>query len=172
MKPFMQSFGTEWVWSQPRFFRRSYELRAGEELLATLESRAIFNSAAIATTAGGRTLLRHTGLFRGAVLLSGEDAGPPRISFQPRWFGVGVARCGGGLELHWKRADFWGRSWRFEDVNALPVLSFVRRAAWLKPTVSVEPSEAARALPELADLTLLGFYLLLLMQRQAHAAAS
>jgi len=171
VKPFMESFGTEWVWSRPRVFRRLYELRAGEEVLATVESRAYFNSAAIATTSAGRRLLRHTGLLRGRVLLSGEDSDAPRITFEPGWFGGGIARCASGLELRWQRADWWGRSWRFEDTNCLPVLSFVRRPSWFRAAVAVEPSESARALPELADLTLLGFYLLLLMQRQAHAAA-
>ncbi|MEO5989726.1 MAG: hypothetical protein ABIU54_13040 [Candidatus Eisenbacteria bacterium] len=153
-------------------FRRLYELRAGEELLATVESRALFNSAAVATTASGRSLLRHAGLFRGNVLLSAEDAGTPRITFHPGWVGKGIARCASGRELRWKRADFWGRAWRFEDASELGVLSFVRGPTWFRTAVSVEPSEAARALPELTDLTLLGFYLLLLMQRQAHAAAS
>ena len=172
MKPFSECFGTDWVWSQPKLFRRFYELRAGEELLATIESRAIFNSAAIATTSTGRSLLRHAGLFRGCVLLSAEDAGEARITFQPGWFGAGSVRCAGGRELRWKRADLWGRSWRFEDAAEASVLAFVRRPSWFRAAVSVEPGEAARALPELADLALLGFYLLLLMQRQAHAAAS
>lgn len=172
MKPFIESFGAEWVWSQPRLFRRFYELRAGEEVLATVESRAIFNSGAIATTTAGRSVLRHAGLFSGTVLLSAEDTREARITFLPGWFGKGVARCAGGRELLWRRADFWGRSWRFEDANELPVLSFVRRPSWFRAAVLVEPSEVARGIPELADLTLLGFYLLLLMQRQAHAAAS
>lgn len=162
----------EWRWSQPHFFRRSYELRAGDSLLATLESRALFNSAAVGTTHSGQSLLRHTGLIRGSVLLSGEDAGAARLTFRPGWFGAGVARSERGAELRWKRADFWGRSWRFEDADELPVLTFVRRPGWFKLNLSVEPAESARALPELADLTLLGFYLLLLMQRQAHAAAA
>lgn len=171
MKPFMESFGTDWVWIRPQVFRRLYELRSGDEVLATIESRALFNSAAIATSSQGRSLLRHAGLLRGKVLLSSEDATGIRLTFKPGWFGAGVAHSAGGLEWHWKRVDFWGRSWRFEDLSGNPVLSFVRRPSWFRASVSVEPSEYARSLSELSDLALLGFYLLLLMQRQAHVSA-
>lgn len=172
MKPILGSSAGEWVWTRPKVFRRLYELRAGDDLVATLESPSLFSSAAIATTSDGQSLLRHTGLLRGRVLLTDLAGGEPRIRFQPGWFGAGTVHCSDGGEWTWKRSDFWGRTWCFESASGTPLLSFVRRPAWFRTAVAVEPSPEARRLAELPDLALLGFYLLLLMQRQAQAAAA
>lgn len=169
MKTFEEAQDREWVWTRPRIGRRHWELRAGDDILATLESRAWIGSRMTGKTALGVRGLGHEGWFRGRVRLT-DAAGAELATFQPSWFGRGIVRFGAGAPLEWKRADFMGRRWEFRDENGLPQVALIRRPAWFRSTTTVEVSDAGRKRPELADLVLLGFYLLQLMQRQAHAA--
>lgn len=166
---FEACLGEEWTWTRPRLSQRRYELSAHGELLAALESRSWFGTRMTALTAAGERLLRHEGLLRGRVVLSSAERESLAV-FHPAWFGAGAVSFASGLELAWKRVDVWGRRWEFRDANGLAQVTFTRRPAWMRSTTSVTVSDAARGRPELADLVLLGYYLLLLMQRQAHAA--
>lgn len=169
VKPLDQAFDREWTWTRPRIARRHWELRAGDDVLATLEARAWVGSRMVGETAAGARALGHQGWFRGRVLLT--DPGGARIAtFEPAWFGHGRAHFESGLSLQWTRADFWGRRWEFRDSDGLVQLAFLRRPSWFRSTTTVQVSDAGRKRPELADLVLLGYYLLQLMQRQTQAA--
>lgn len=151
-------------------FRRRYELRAGEDLLAVLESRSVLRAAMAGESAGAQWRLRHEGLLRGRVRVLREGEDGAAVVFQPRWFGAGDVITRRGNELRWQRGDFWGRRWQLVDSGGLTRLAFVRSPALLSSKARVEVGEAARRDPELEALVLLGFYLLLLMSRQSHAA--
>ncbi|MCC6649589.1 MAG: hypothetical protein IT348_00410 [Candidatus Eisenbacteria bacterium] len=169
MKPLDQAFDREWIWTRPRIARRHWELRAGDDVLATLEARAWVRSRMAGETAAGARSLAHHGWFRGRVLLT-DAAGATIATFQPAWFGHGQVNFVDGPSLRWTRADFWGRRWEFRDGDGLVQLSFLRRPSWFRSTTAVQVSDAGRKRPELAELVLLGFYLLQLMQRQTQAA--
>ena len=151
-------------------WRRRYELRAGADLLAVLESRSVLHAAMAGESAGAQWRLRHEGLLRGRVRVLREGEDGAAAVFQPRWFGAGDVITRHGNALRWHRADFWGRRWELVDSGGLARLAFVRSPSFLSTAASVEVAEAARRDPELDALVLLGFYLLLLMVRQSHAA--
>ncbi|MFN8588456.1 MAG: hypothetical protein U0704_11735 [Candidatus Eisenbacteria bacterium] len=169
MKPVEQAFEHEWTWNRPSVGRRHWELRSGDDLVATLDQVSLLGSRMAAATAAGARELRHEGWLRGRIRLTDAEGATIAV-FQPSWFGRGRLELAGGGALEWARADFWGRRWAFRDANGLDQVRFVRRPSWFRSTTTVEVSDAGRQRPELADLTLVGFYLLLMMQRQAHAA--
>lgn len=169
MKPVELAFEHEWTWNRPHVGRRHWELRSGTEVVATLDQVSLLGTHMAATTAAGTRDLRHEGWLRGRIRIT-DAAGATLAVFHPSWFGRGRLVFEGGAVLEWARADFWGRRWAFRDGDGHDQVRFVRRPSWFRSTTTVEVSDAGRQRPELADLTLIGFYLLLLMQRQAHAA--
>ena len=170
LKPLAGAHGEAWLWTRPKVWRRRYELRAGSDLLAVLESRATLRSDTSVETATGRWRMRHEGLLRGRVRVVHEGHAGDAALFRPRWFGAGEVTTARGDILHWQRADFWGRRWRMVDSGGLARVTFSRAPAFFSLDVRVEVGAHAHADPELEPLVLLGFYLLLLMARQAHAA--
>jgi hypothetical protein len=170
MKPFAEALEREWAWKRPGMWRRRFELRAGGELLAVLESRAPLGATLWGQTAGGEWQVRHMGLLRGWVRVTPAGGGDAVAEFHPRWFGAGDVTTRGGQALRWHRADFWGRRWEMVDSGGLMRLAFERGPGFLNPDTFVRLSPAARADPELEPLVLLGFYILLLMVRQAQSA--
>jgi hypothetical protein len=170
LRPLAETYGQPWLWTRPRFLRRRYELRAGSELLAVLESRSALRSDTLAETAAGRWRMRHEGLLRGLVRVVQEGQAGDAAIFRPRWFGAGEITTRRGAVLHWRRGDFWGRRWQMVDSGGLARLTFARAPAFFSLDVRVEVAEHARADVETEPLVLLGYYLLLLIARQAHAA--
>lgn len=170
MKPFAEAFDSAWTWKRPRLWHRRFELHAGEHVLAVLESRSLLGSAMAGESAGAHWRLSHEGLLRGRVHVSNTAETEDAAVFHPRWFGAGDVSTRRGQVLRWHRADFWGRRWELVDSGGLTRLAFERSPAMLSLDARVEVAEASRADPELEPLVLLGFYLLLLMARQSHAA--
>lgn len=170
MKPFAEALDREWVWKRPRMWRRRYELLAEGERLAVLEARSPLGGTMWGETAGERWLVRHLGLLRGHVRVAPESGGDAAAEFHPRWFGAGQVTTRGGQVLRWRRADFWGRRWEMVDTGGLARLTLERSPGFLSADARVRVSDAARSDPELEPLVLLGYYLLILMVRQAHAA--
>lgn len=172
MEPFASAFDERWVWRRPKLWSRRFELRAGEQVLASLETRAWLTGVMHADTASGAWTVRHEGLLRGRVLVRAVGATSDALVFRPRWFGAGDVQLASGAVLRWHRADFWGRRWELVDSGGLPRVTFVRLPAFMSPDAEVKVSEPARNEPLLDPLVLLGYYLIVLMVRQNTAAIS
>ena len=170
MKPFADSFDREWIWRRPRMWRRQYELRARGELIGRLEARSMLGGSMWGETAAGVWRVRHVGLLRGRSLVTAEGGTEPAAEFRPRWFGAGDVVTAGGQSFRWHRADFWGLHWEMVGSSGLAHLGFARSPAFLSLDTTVRVSATAQRDPELEPLVLLGYYLLLLMVRQAHAS--
>ena len=98
-------------------------------------------------------------------------------TYHAGWTGRGVLELGQGRRFQWAAADFWRSQWawqrddgstlvRFQSTRALGGLG---GQAGQGARVEVEP--AAVALPELALLVSLGWYLLVLLARESDEAA-
>ena len=151
-------------------WRRQYELRARGELIGRLEARSMLGGSMWGQTASGVWRVRHVGLLRGRSLVTAEGGTEPAAEFRPRWFGAGDVVTAGGQSFRWHRADFWGLHWEMVGSTGLAHLGFARSPAFLSLDTTVRVSATAQRDPELEPLVLLGYYLLLLMVRQAHAS--
>lgn len=173
VKAFAAAAGHEWVWSRPRVFRRRWVLRAGEEPIAELESRPAWGFTMTGEADGRRWRLRHRGFLRGLVEVEREVADgewSPVARFEPGWFGAGrLPRTSG--DLAWRRADFMGRRWEFRDATGRALVAFVRLPGLFRAGCRVQIADEARTRDDLPELVMLGWFLVVLMARQAHAAA-
>lgn len=172
MKPLPTS-AAELVWRRPRVFHRRWELLAGDDRVATLENPPAWGFTGTAETASGTWRLRHRGFLRGRVCVErrvAEGEWAERARFEPGWFGSGRLPRDGG-PLAWRRVDFWGRRWEFRDTAGRAVVSFLRLPGLFRTGCRVEIADAARSRADVEELVLLGWFLVLLMARQAHAAS-
>lgn len=160
------------AWARPRVFQRRWELRAGDDVLAVLESPPAWGFTCTAETATGAWRLRHRGFLRGRVVVErrvAEGEWSERAGFEPGWFGAGRLRAD-GRTLAWRRADFWGRRWEFRDADGRVLVSLVRKPGLFRAGCDVEVASDAATRADLEVLVLLGWFLVLLMTRQAQAA--
>lgn len=171
MKALLDALEHEWVWTRPKLLTRGWELRSGDDVLATLESRGWLGTRMSGETSGGRWEIRHEGLLRGRTVLRREGDPGDHLVFKPGWFGAGDVTCPDGTTLRWKRGDFWGRRWELLDADGHPQVEYVRRPAFFKSSTRVEASDAGRKLAALPELVLLGFFLVRMLERQSQSSA-
>lgn len=158
------------MWARPRLLSRRWELRAGDVVVATLESRSWLGARMAGETAAGRWDLRHEGFLPGRAVMRREGEEAEHLRCRSGWFGAGRIDCPDGTSLAWKRGDLWGRRWQVLDGDGHVQVEFIRRPAFFKSSTSVTATDAGRKRPELAELVLLGCFLLRLLERQVHAA--
>lgn len=170
LKSLLDTPEREWVWTRPKLLSRGWELRAGDEVVARLESHGWLGVRMTGEDSAGRWELRHEGLLRGRTVVRREGGDVEHAVFAPAWFGAGEIRCASGAALAWKRGDFWGWRWRMLDADGHVQLEFRRRPSFLKSRIAVEATDAGRKIPELAELVMLGFFLVRMLERQAQAA--
>jgi len=149
-------------------FQKEYELRAGDELLATLWSGGSFGAPMGAKTGASEYSLVTEGFFQDLIAV--REVGAVGVA---AYFRKGAVE--GELALpddrgyRWKMTSFWGRRWAFVDGSDRPLVSFQARSHFLRAGCDVEIDPGALALPELSILVILGWYLLL---QQEDATAS
>jgi hypothetical protein len=160
----MRGFGDGMVWTE--IGKRSYELRAGGDVVATLRWPKGFGSPAHGETAEGRVLLERSGLLRPQVLLrvdsppssNGADAAPPSqrpplLTLGVDLGGRGVAVTPEGQRFDWKPSNLWRTTWVFEQ-SGRPLVSFdADSAVTFRHKVTIAAGVDA---PDLAGLVLLG----------------
>lgn len=170
MKPLRECFGMEWIWTRPKRLLRRFELRAGEDLVASLETTSWLGVRMTGETARGMWSLRHEGFIPGRVTVRSERGETPDVVFSSGWFGAGPVTSAGGSDLRWSRGDFWGRHWIFLDADGHPQLAFARRPSFFRGTTAVFCADAARTREDLDALVLLGYFLIRMLERQSHAS--
>ncbi len=158
-------------WQQPQALRCEYELRAGDELLATLRKPRKLGRTMEAETGGARFTLEPSGFFRRRVILREAGAAGEPAVFQSGFCGGGRLALPDGRSYRFKMMSFWGGRWAFVDASDRPLVRFRSRNRLFRAGCDVEIDPGARALPELPVLLLLGWYLCLRIREDAAAAA-
>jgi len=152
-----------------RIYRRRVELRAGEEIVGTLERQSWWRQDVLLMAADGRWLLRRSGwCSRDAVLTATGEAGEPEVGrYRARWRGDGTLSLSGGRELQLTRPRGW-RASRALCEGSTELVGL--RPHGIKGHVGVTVAPAARDEPLLSLLVL--FACQILVSDQAAAASS
>jgi hypothetical protein len=161
--------GQELLWIQPAARKREHELRAGEEVVATLRFQR--GTLADAEADGQHWTLKRQGFWhpRVSVRVAGSDS--DIAMFHPHWTGGGTVELAGSNPLRLASANFWQSEWVWLDEDQ-PLVRSKGRHGLVKANGAVDiPAEAARR-PDLALLVLLGWYLILLHADDAAAAST
>ncbi len=171
-----EATGQELLWGRAGVRRREYELRAGGEILAMLGWQR--GSLAIARVANGCWSFKRAGLCHPRVTVRTFGTDSEVATYHAGWTGRGVLELRQGRRFQWAAADFWRSQWAWQAADGSTLVRF-RNArspgglggqAGQGARVEVEP--AAVALPELALLVSLGWYLLVLLARESDEAAA
>jgi hypothetical protein len=146
-----------------------YELRLGEEALATLRWERALGLLAVAESAEGvwtfrRRRLPHlrVNIFRGNL---GQEAATFLAGPQGR-----TLQTSDNRHFAWNPANYWRAEWIWSDGTGAPLIRFKYQFSMLttRGRIKIEPRSAK--LPELSLLVLLGWYLMVVMSEDAMAA--
>jgi hypothetical protein len=164
--------GQELHWTQPDPFARTYELRAGAEILATLQWEKPWGSLAVARTATGHWTFQRDGVWHSRIAIRTADTGAECATFRSGSGGVGGLEMADGRIFHWSSANLWHVEWTWEDPARQPLLRFRSKIGLrtAEAEVSIEPAGLGH--PDLPLLAALGWYLLLLTQDTTFAGGS
>ncbi|HUP50223.1 MAG TPA: hypothetical protein VNA04_15700 [Thermoanaerobaculia bacterium] len=160
MKRIAESSG-ELAWWQSSAWRRDCELREGSDLLATLRWQSAFQAAALAESADGAWKFKLEGfLFRQWVRIEVEGSEESAI-FQAQPSLNGILEYGDGRAFYWD-SNFWLTKWIWSNEQELECMR-VQRSLTLKAEGGVTIDSTFLARPEIPLLTLLGWYVIMLL---------
>jgi hypothetical protein len=158
-------------WVQPSAFRNDYELRAGDEVAASLRFRSAFGSFATGESADGCWTFKRVGFFQTRVTIRqcGEESDVATLK-NNTWSGGGTLEFPNGRKLL-VTTSFWQTSLQFTTDSGSPLVQFnTGGMIHLNATVDIDP--AAADLTELPLIVLLGWYLVVMMHSDAAASAA
>jgi hypothetical protein len=160
--------GDELLWIQPVARTREHELRAGDDVLASLRFQR--GSLADAEAADHHWTFKRQGFWqpRVTVRVAGSDADV--AIFRPHWAGGGILEFADGRTVRLSSANFWQSEWIWQEKDQ-PLILFKGRHGIVKARGAVEIQPGAAGGPDAALLVLLGWYLILLHAEDANAAA-
>lgn len=169
MKPMTQREGVELVWSQPKLTSREFDLRDGNDLVATLKWHRPLGSLATGETASGAWTFKRAGFLRPRVEIWTVSPKAEFAQFEAGWAGGGRLLLPHDRGYYWRQRRFWQNEWAFEDEHGAVALTFNSDSFVLKRTVYVRLLGSGYG----ADrplLAVLGLYLMVLSGDEATAA--
>ncbi|GCE28644.1 hypothetical protein KDA_41280 [Dictyobacter alpinus] len=158
--PFLRDFiGQPLQWKRTRLLSTTYELRSGDQVLATINRASTTRASAEAEgkrwsfqREGLRKLLVHPGEPQAA-----DEADQSLASIQLGGNWNGTLTFQDGHFYTWTRSGIWRPSWSWKDAGNQILLT-------LKKGRSLEIAAAASNLPDLALLALFGLCLIFSME--------
>lgn len=170
MKPIRSQVGRDLRWHRIRLLPTTYELRAGDEVVATLMSRGWFRRTAEITLAEDRWLIRPPALFSRSLLIERLADGQRVASYVGRFRG-GELTFESGERYTLSRQGLLPLSIRVQNETGSTILAL----HWSWPSfrragrVQIEPAGAAD--PHLGLLAATAFQVLLLRRRRARRSS-
>jgi hypothetical protein len=159
----------ELLWTQPAAFQREHELRAGDDVVATLRFQR--GSLADAEAAGAHWTFKRQGFWQPRVTVRTAGSDADLATFHPRWVGGGTLEFPDGHAQRLSSANFWQSEWVWQE-NEKPLIRIKGRHGLIKANGAVEITPDAANIPDTALLVLLGWYLILLHAEDSAAATS
>ena len=171
MRKITELVGQQLKWVQPSALKMRYELRAGDELLATLRFRSSFGSFATGESADGCWTFKRSGFWqtRATIRVCGADVDIATFK-NNTWSSGGTLELSDGRKFP-ASTNFWQTSFEFQDERGSPLIKFKNGGLiHCSATVDVEPN--AVSLPELPWVIMVGWYLTVMMHMDAATAAA
>jgi hypothetical protein len=170
MKKIAEVIGCEPEWVQPSTWKMDSELRAGDELIATLRFKSSWGSFATGEGADGCWTFKRVGFWQTRVTIRECGSETDIATFQNNtWSGGGTLEFPDGRKIL-ATTNFWQTSLEFksepgETLFRLKTRGLMHRSA----TVEVPPDAAG--VPELPWLLMFGWYLIVMMNMDSMSTA-
>jgi len=150
--------GKHFDWIHPDPDRSVYELRSGEEIVASLACESSIDSAT-AETSGGAFELKRFGYANPHVLVRKKGGEKEEARFDSSETEPGLLKLANGRQFHWE-GHLWRAEWAWNATSGDRVVSFKRDfEVGEKHEGSVEVHGES---PHLDLLILVGWYLILI----------
>jgi hypothetical protein len=164
--------GQELLWTPARTARRTYELRAGDQVVAALVQPTWWRERRIGAAADGTWTFARAGLFHPRVVVTDAGSNLPITNMaRSGWTGNGALALPDGRRFHWRSGSLPGARRTWLDEAGQPLMHFTQVGGpKTQCIVAVEPGAAMDR--HLALLAMLGWYLLLLTPGEGIAAAA
>ena len=158
-------------WLQPNALKSEYELRSGEELVETLKFRGMFGTLATAECADGAWTFKRVGFWqhRATIRAQGSDA-DLAVFRNNTWASGGELTFQDGRTFR-ASTNLWMTRFAFTGAGDEPLVRFHYGGVFHR-SADVELAPEARTLPELPLLVLFGWYLVIMLDRDAGAVAA
>jgi len=158
-------------WVQPHVFDRTYELRDGDDLVATLSFRSTFGSFATARTADGVWTFKRVGFWQTRATVRADGQPADLAVFQhATWSGGGTLRLADGREIL-VTTNFWQSRIEFRWPDG-EVLFRYSTSGFLRQESDLEVMPALARVAEAAWLLPFGWYLVVMMHEDAAAVVA
>ena len=110
-------------WHQPDIWKRYYQLKFDDELVATLKWRNIFGTKVEGWTSVGKWIISRKGLFHPVYHVKKKGSKQTILKVRVRSSKIQPIKAPSGNVYQWKRFDFWKREygWMLDDK---PIMEF------------------------------------------------
>lgn len=157
-------------WLQPKALQEAYELRAGEELVATLKFRSAFGTLARAESGDGCWTFKRVGFWQNkATVRACEGEQDLAIFVNNTWNDGGTLAFTGGRKFK-ATTNAWKTRFEFYTETDQLLLRFKYQGVF-RLSAEVEILPGAAAFPEMPLLVLFGWYLAVMLYHDSSAAA-
>lgn len=173
MRKITEFISKDLKWVQPSAFKMQYELRAEDELAATLRFRSLCGSFATAESADGCWTFKRVGFWqtRVTVRACGESADADIAVFRNNtWSGGGTLELPDGRKLL-ANTNFWQTKYEFKTEAGNTLIEF-NSGGFIHLSASVAIQPEAENLSELPWMVMLGWYLIVMLHADAAATAA
>jgi hypothetical protein len=167
---FEQFVGQELEWVQPRAMRRAFHLIADGENVASLQFES--GSRATGECAGGKWTFQRTGFLAPKITVREAGSDLDLAVFTPMWMGGGTVAFAAAQRYQFRPDNFWRTEWVFETEDGKVLTTISGRPHLFKMGGVATVAQSAALLPETPVLLLLTWYVRVLMNADAEAAAT
>ena len=171
MNKIAEVIGRELEWVQPSAWKMEYELRAGEDIIATLRFRSSFGSFATGESADGCWTFKRVGFWQTRATIRGSGSDTDIAMFKNNtWSGGGTLDMRDGRQFL-ATTNFWQTNLEFKTGAGETLVQFKPGGlVHLSARVEIQPN--ADALPELPWMIMFGWYLTVMMYMDTAAIAA
>ena len=154
------------TWTQPRMLDRSFELRAGSELVATLSFSGTFGAQAGAASGDGQWTFRRVGFWQTRATATAGGGGAELGVFEPNtWKGGGALRMTNGPAVVIS-SNMWQSTFDFRLADGTQLFR-IRTEGMLRKSATIDIAPAMDQFTAMPWLLLFGWYLVVMMHQDA-----
>ena len=169
MKRIAELAGRELKWVQPHTLKMEYELHAEDEVAATLRFRSSFGSLATADSADGCWTFKRVGFWQTRVTIRACGAETDIATFKNNtWSGGGTLEFPDGRMFR-ANTNFWQTKYEFKNEADETLFGYRNIGGMLHSSAGVDIQPGAARISEIPWMVMLGWYLVLMQQRDSAA---
>jgi hypothetical protein len=163
MKSIRELSGEKLIWSQ-KSGSQEFELRGGDELIATLRWQKPAGSLAVGVSAEGRWTLKRAGFFTPVITARRAGSDVDLAVFNPA---RGVLDYTGNRRFRWVTKGFFHSEYSFVTEDGRPIVTFKPTNDLVAGRGQMEIGRATTPDLELSLLALLGWYFIVLRTKES-----